>query len=98
MHLAADGTAHDLQDRIIIANGAASLFDISPYTIFQEWCKFYNINWFTYGFDWRLSMDDLADFFVNSFLPALQDEVQARPATIPSPTSFWSVTALVAWS
>jgi hypothetical protein len=83
MHVSAGGELRDLQDRVIIADDSAELFGIMPYSFFTLWCEFKNIDWFIYGWDWRLSIDDVAGFFVGSFLPAFRGAAQAATGNDP---------------
>lgn len=83
MHKGKDLVAHDLKDRIVVANGSVSLFGITPYTGFEIWCDWKNVDLFIYGWDWRLPLDHCARFFVNSFLPALRNAVQTQTGNDP---------------
>jgi pimeloyl-ACP methyl ester carboxylesterase len=83
MNIGSDNVAHDLQDRVVIAGGSISLAGISPYTFFEAWCEFKDVDWFTYGWDWRLSFDDCTDFFVKKFLPTLRADVMSATGNDP---------------
>jgi hypothetical protein len=83
MHVGAGGVFRDLQDRIIIADDSVELFGITPYTLFTYWCESKNIDWFIYGWDWRRPLDEIADFFVDQFLPAFQNTVQTQTGNDP---------------
>jgi hypothetical protein len=73
LHKEADGFYHDEDDRIIIADGCIGLKEITPYDDFSDWCKANNINLFIFGWDWRRPLDDTVTFFLNKFLPRLNE-------------------------
>jgi hypothetical protein len=82
MHKEADGFYHDEEDRIIIADGCIKFAGITPYGDFVHWCKDNEINLFIFGWDWRRPLDDTVKFFLNKFLPRLNQQLgNARPLT-----------------
>jgi pimeloyl-ACP methyl ester carboxylesterase len=63
----------DFEQRYVIADGCVNipvLDDIvHPYANFTQWCRRHYIDLFTFGWDWRRSVQDAADFFLKVFLP-----------------------------
>ena len=72
---AEDGFYHDEDDRIIIADGCIELAGISPYDDFSAWCEANNINLFIFGWDWRRPLGDTVTFFLEKFLPRLNERL-----------------------
>lgn len=66
----------DLDDRIIIADGAVELFGVSPYDRFTSWCELNDLDWFIFGWDWRRRLEDTVSFFLAQFLPRFRSAVQ----------------------
>ncbi len=75
LHKEADGIYHDEDDRIIIADGCIGLAGITPYDDFSSWCKANNINLFIFGWDWRRPLGDTVTFFLDKFLPRLNERL-----------------------
>src|SRR5262245_6811647 len=75
LHKGADESYHDEDDRIIIADGCIELAGITPYDDFSAWCKANNINLLIFGWDWRLPLGDTVKFFLNKFLPRLNERL-----------------------
>lgn len=75
LHKEADGFYHDVDDRIIIADGCIGLAGITPYDDFSAWCEANNINLFIFGWDWRQPLGDTVTFFLNKFLPRLNERL-----------------------
>lgn len=75
LHKGEDESYHDEDDRIIIADGCIGLAGITPYDDFSDWCKANNINLFIFGWDWRRPLDDTVTFFLNKFLPRLNERL-----------------------
>jgi hypothetical protein len=42
---------------------------LHAYGVFVQWCRRNSIDLFVFGWDWRRSVQDAADFFLNIFLP-----------------------------
>ena len=72
----APGVYRDLDNRIIIADGAVELFGVTPYSLFIAWCELNGLDWFIFGWDWRRRLEDTVSFFLTRFLPRFQSTVQ----------------------
>jgi pimeloyl-ACP methyl ester carboxylesterase len=63
----------DTEKRYIVADGCVNIPgpipDLQPYANFSQWCHDHNIDLFIFAWDWRRSVLDAADFFLNIFLP-----------------------------
>src|SRR4029450_4948907 len=77
MHKTA-GEYRDKGDRIVVADGLANVFGVSPYSFFTVWCTARQIDWFVFPWDWRRSVDEVGRFFVDRFLPHFKARVQAE--------------------
>lgn len=75
LHKGDDGFYHDVDDRIIIADGCIELMGLTPYDDFSNWCEANNINLFIFGWDWRQPLGDTVTFFLNKFLPSLNQRL-----------------------
>lgn len=69
------GQHRDHKNKMIVAAGRVKLFGITPYERFLDWCDRQRLDWFVYGYDWRLPMDNLAGFFLQKFLPFFKQQV-----------------------
>jgi len=58
MHKDNQGVYRDLDDRIIIADGAVEMFGVTPYDRFIEWCELNGLDWFIFGWDWRRRLEE----------------------------------------
>jgi pimeloyl-ACP methyl ester carboxylesterase len=76
MHKDAQGVNRDLNDRIIVADGAVELFGLTPYDRFTSWCELNNLDWFIFGWDWRRRLEETVSFFLTQFLPRFQSAVK----------------------
>ncbi len=74
----ADQIYRDVGNRIVIADGSAELLGIDPYVGFTDWCEANDIDWFTFGWDWRRPVSEAAAFFASEFLPMFQTVVKAE--------------------
>jgi hypothetical protein len=70
------GVERDLDDRIIIADGAVELFGITPYDRFTQWCELNGLDWFIFGWDWRRRLEDTVSLFLTQFLQRFRSAVQ----------------------
>src|SRR5690242_11913156 len=62
----------DSEQKCIVPDGCVDIpgiLDLSPYDNFVKWCRLNAIDLFVFGWDWRRSVQDAADFFLNTFLP-----------------------------
>jgi hypothetical protein len=80
LHKGDDGFYHDVDDRIIIADGCIELMGLTPYDDFSDWCEANNINLFIFGWDWRQPLGDTVTFFLNKFLPRLNERLRLNNA------------------
>jgi hypothetical protein len=71
----APGDYRDKGNRIIVADGLTNLFGITPYIGFIQWCQLVKLDYFVFPWDWRRSISDIGDFFINRFLPHFQNLV-----------------------
>ena len=76
----------DADGHIIIAGGSVSFLGRTPYDGFQRWCASRNIDVLVYGYDWRRPFDEVADFFVQGFLPRFRTRVQQAHGVDPLQT------------
>jgi pimeloyl-ACP methyl ester carboxylesterase len=83
MHKDGQGVYRDLDDRIIVADGAVELFGVTPYTLFTAWCELNELDWFIFGWDWRRRLEETVAFFLARFLPRFQSTVQNACGTDP---------------
>ncbi len=83
MHKDGQGVFRDLDNRIIIADGAVELFGVSPYSLFTLWCELNGLDWFIFGWDWRRRLEETVSFFLTRFLPRFQSTVQSVCNTDP---------------
>jgi len=64
----------DSEQKCIVPDGCVDIPGIvflSPYDNFVQWCRLNSIDLFVFGWDWRRSVQDAADFFLSIFLPML---------------------------
>lgn len=61
---------------IIVAGGSVSFAGRTPYDGFLQWCATRDIDVLVYGYDWRRPFDEMADFFVQQFVPRFRTRVQ----------------------
>ena len=71
-------------------------FIIDPYGNFIQWCQDNFIDRFVFGWDWRRSSAEAADFFLNDFLPTF-DAVCANANLTPRITLHLLDTAPAGW-
>ncbi len=63
----------DSEQKYVVADGCVdfpgpiALFH--AYEVFIQWCRRNSIDLFVFGWDWRRSVQDAADFFLNVFMP-----------------------------
>ena len=75
MHKEADGFYHDEENRIIVAHGCIKFAGVTPYDDFADWCQANKIGLLVFGWDWRRPLGDIAAFFLNKFLPRLNERL-----------------------
>jgi hypothetical protein len=75
MHQDSTGVYRDLDNRIIVADGAVEFMGCTPYSDFTAWCDQHAIDWFVFGWDWRRRIEDVAAFFLTRFLPHFRTAV-----------------------
>ena len=68
----------DFNDQFVIPDGAVELALLEPYKGFADWCRLNDIDLFVFGWDWRRSIADTVDFFLNTFVPALKGAISSR--------------------
>ena len=59
----------DYQDRFIVPDQYIDFFDVRPYAQFVDWCQQNWLDLFVFGWDWRLTTDEAAIFFLQQFMP-----------------------------
>jgi hypothetical protein len=62
----------DTEQKYVVPDGCVDIPGIvllSPYDNFIQWCRLNSIDLFVFGWDWRRSVQDAADFFLKIFLP-----------------------------
>jgi len=75
MHSGKHGDDRDLDDRIILADGAVTFEGRSVYDGFSDWCQRNDLNLFVFGWDWRRRLENTVSFFLKKFLPVFQQSV-----------------------
>jgi pimeloyl-ACP methyl ester carboxylesterase len=82
----------DSEQKYVIADGCVNIpgpYDlVHPYATFSQWCLENNIDLFIFGWDWRRSVQDAADFFLKIFLPMFDARFGART---PHPLDHFSL-------
>lgn len=73
----------EADDHIVIAGGSVQFAGRTPYDGFLHWCASRNIDVLVYGFDWRRPFDEMADFFVQQFVPHFRNRVEAACGVDP---------------
>jgi hypothetical protein len=73
----APGDYRDKADRIIVADGLINLLGVTPYVGFTQYCELMKLDYFVFPWDWRRSVPDIAELFIEHFLPHFQDLVKA---------------------
>jgi pimeloyl-ACP methyl ester carboxylesterase len=73
----------DQGHRFVITDGCVDLPGLQPYREFIQWCEQNHLDWFIFGWDWRRTLDDTVDLFLNRFLPMFQRRVVAACAVDP---------------
>lgn len=62
----------DTEQKYIVPDGCVDIPGpdiLHAYESFVQWCRHNSIDLFIFGWDWRRSIQDAADFFLNIFLP-----------------------------
>jgi pimeloyl-ACP methyl ester carboxylesterase len=81
----------DTEQKYVIPDGCVDIpgpYDfLHPYAVFIQWCRQNSIDLFVFGWDWRRSVQDAADFFLNIFLPMFD----ARFGHTPHPLDHFSL-------
>jgi hypothetical protein len=73
----------DLEDRIIIADGAVEFLTLRPYHQFTRWCEHNHLDWFIFGWDWRGRLEDTVSLFLTQFLQRFQSAVKSACGADP---------------
>lgn len=71
-HLAMVPGGVDTEQKYVVPDGCVNLPGpdfFHAYEVFIQWCRRNSIDLFVFGWDWRRSVQDAADFFLNVFLP-----------------------------
>jgi hypothetical protein len=89
MHKDGLGCFRDEDDRVVVADDAVALEQVSPHDLFIHWCNQNNADWFVFGWDWRRRLDETVTFFVSKFLPYFQTRVMN--AGCPDPLANFSL-------
>ena len=62
----------DTEQRFVIPDGCVNIpgsFElVHPYANFSQWCRDHEIDLLIFGWDWRRSVQEAADFFLKIFL------------------------------
>ena len=72
----APGKYRDKSNRIIVPDGAVGYLGCTPYLGFTTWCEQKGLDYFVFGWDWRLRLEHSGRFFVERFLPYFQARVK----------------------
>jgi hypothetical protein len=62
----------DSDQKYVVADGCLNIPGpdlLHAYEVFIQWCRRNSIDLFVFGWDWRRSVQDAADFFLNVFMP-----------------------------
>ena len=63
----------DSEQKYVVADGCVDIPGpialFHAYEVFIQWCRRNSIDLFVFGWDWRRSVQDAADFFLNVFMP-----------------------------
>lgn len=62
----------DYQRRYIIPDGCVDFLTLQPYQDFIDWCEVNYLDLFVFGWDWRRDACQIADFFLEEFLPKFE--------------------------
>ena len=81
----------DYQQHFIVPNGCIDCPGLEPYVGFVNWCQSSNIDLFIFGWDWRLSSEATADFFLNRFLPAFESLTTLAGCSPHPLENFWLI-------
>src|SRR6266480_2268555 len=71
-HLTILSGGADTEQKYIVPDGCVDIPGVAflgPYENFIQWCRLNSIDLFVFGWDWRRSVQDAANFFLNIFLP-----------------------------
>jgi pimeloyl-ACP methyl ester carboxylesterase len=61
----------DFEEKYVVPDGGVDFVLAHPYNNFIQWCRNNWIDLFVFGWDWRRSVQDSADFFLKVFMPML---------------------------
>jgi hypothetical protein len=70
------GVHHDLDDRVIIADGLVKIGGLSLYDRFARWCEASGFNLFVFAWDWRRRLEETVALFL-AFLPRFRQTLGA---------------------
>ena len=59
----------DFEEKYVVPEGCVDFVLAHPYGNFIQWCRHNWIDLFVFGWDWRRGVQELADFFLNVFMP-----------------------------
>src|ERR1700752_760795 len=71
----------DTEQKYVVPDGCVNLPGpdfLHAYEVFIQWCRRNSIDLFVFGWDWRRSVQDAADFFLNVFLPIFDDRFSGK--------------------
>jgi len=89
-HLTMQPGGVDTDQKYIVPSGCVNVPGpvsfLHSYEIFIQWCRRNSIDLFVFGWDWRRSVQDAADFFLNVFMP----KFDARFTGTPHPLDHFS--------
>lgn len=88
MYKGADGF-RDLDDRIIVADGALQFGHSTPHDGLISWCGKNNVDLFVFNWDWRRRLEETAQFFVEQFWCAFEERM--RREQIPEAAQNYSL-------
>jgi hypothetical protein len=71
-----DGAYHDLDDRIIVADGLVEIAGRTLYDRFARWCEAQDLALFVFSWDWRRRLEETVSLFLR-FLPHFRHRVGA---------------------
>jgi hypothetical protein len=78
------GTSRDLDDYIVIADGAVNCAGYTPHQEFITWCNDNGFDLFVFNWDWRRRLDEVVTYFLNRFLPSFRARVLAEGGWDPT--------------
>lgn len=73
----------DCDGGLVVADGGLRVCNYDPYGSFKAWCADQGFDLFVFGYDWRRRPDDSVRFFLDVFLPHLQERIPSSHRADP---------------